>query len=81
MCARQTLRTLMWALAFAKAEHLLEPEVREALSAAVVKSIPCNSMKGLEVLIWASKRNMLDMQEVYTAATTAVRMHSQLLPG
>lgn len=72
--ARQTLRTLMWALANAKAGGLLTPEVKEALTAAVVKSVPFNSMKGLEVLVWASKRNMLDMQEVYLAATAAVRM-------
>lgn len=74
VCARQTLRTLMWALAHAKAGELLTPEVREALAAAVIKSIPFNSLKGLEVLIWASRRNMLDMQDVYLAATAAVRM-------
>ena len=76
VCSRQTLRTLMWALAHAKAGELLTPEVREALAAAVIKSLPFNSQKGLEVLIWASRRNMLDMQDVYLAATAAVRMRA-----
>ena len=64
----------MWALAHAKAGELLTPEVREALGAAVIKSIPFDSQKGMEVLIWSSRRNMLDMQDVYLAATAAVRM-------
>ena len=76
MRARQTLRTLMWALAHAKAGELLTPEVRESLAAAVIKSLPFHSQKGLEVLIWASRRSMLDMQDVYLAATAAVRMRA-----
>ena len=80
VCAAQTLRTLMWALAHAKAGELLTPEVREALGAAVIQSIPFNSQKGMEVLIWSSRRNMLDMQDVYLAATAAVRMRALSLP-
>ena len=69
----------MWALANAKAGQLLSDEIKEALSAVVVESVPYNSIKGLEVLIWASKRNILDMQDVYLAATNAVRIQAHLL--
>ncbi|KAK9821911.1 hypothetical protein WJX81_002310 [Elliptochloris bilobata] len=77
---KKLLRQLLWALAAAQAGDQLEPDVKAALSASACEGMCGETTRGLEVLIWACKRSMLDMPDVYSAAVAAIepRLQSML---
>ena len=71
--APQTLRGLLWAVAAAEAQDSMTEEVKATLAEFALQGVHTCSPRALEVMVWATKRSLLDMQDVYHACLAAVR--------
>lgn len=68
----QTLRGLLWAVAAAEAQGSMTEEVKARLSEFALQGVHTCTPRALEVMVWATKRSLLDMQDVYHACLAAV---------
>lgn len=70
--APQTLRGLLWAVAAAEAQDSMTEEVKARLAEFALQGVHTCTPRALEVMVWATKRSCLDMQDVYHACLSAV---------